>query len=161
MSFWRYPGVPSSHQIEVVSDASGSIGYGAFWGTRWFNGAWKSDQHSSSIAFKELYPIVLAAQIWGGEWQRQHVLFRSDNASVVHLVNNRTSRIPQLMCLLRQLLLCAAQCNFSFSASHVPGSDNGIADALSRFHWQAFRQLAPLAQPVPDPVPTWLIALLP
>lgn len=37
------------------------------------------------------------------------------------------------MYLLRDLLLSAAR--FSFSAKHVPGVHNEIADALSRFRW--------------------------
>ena len=43
------------------------------------------------------------------------------------------------MQLLRTLLLSAAHHGFSFSARHVPGVNNQIADALSCFRWQDLR----------------------
>ena len=88
---------------------------------------------------------------------RRHVLFRSDNGSVVHILNARTSKVPCLMHLLRSLLLAAARHSFSFSAQHIPGVTNSIADALSRFHWQDFRRLAPEAHRHPTPIPPQLL----
>lgn len=48
------------------------------------------------------------------------------------------------MWLLRIFLLTAARHSFSFSAQHLPGVTNQIADALSRIRWQKFRRLAPI-----------------
>ena len=45
------------------------------------------------------------------------------------------------MQLLRNLLVAATRQSFSFSAQHVHSVNNQIADAMSRFHWQAFKQL--------------------
>ena len=58
---------------------------------------------------------------------------------------------------LRDLLLSAARWGFSFSSAHVPGVDNKVADAISRFHWQEFRRLAPEAHASPCPVPQLLL----
>ena len=91
-------------------------------------------RHPNQFAYKELFPVVLAADIWGPQWSRRHVLFRCDNEAVVHILNSRTSKIPCLMRLLRHLLASAAHFNFSFASHHVPGVSNRIADALSRFH---------------------------
>ena len=41
------------------------------------------------------------------------------------------------MHLLRSLLMVAARHSLVFSAVHIAGRCNRIADALSRFHWQA------------------------
>ena len=57
------------------------------------------------------------------------------------------------MCLLYNLLLAVARYSFTFSAQHVPGVTNQVADALSSFSWQEFRQLVPHAQPLPTPNP--------
>ena len=58
-----------------------------------------------------------------------------------------------MMHLLRNLFLLAAQHNFTISARHIPGLHNPIADALSRFHMQAFRRHAPHSSPRPTPIP--------
>ena len=62
------------------------------------------------------------------------------------------------MRLLRSLLFSAARHSFSFSSQHVPGVNNQLADALSR--WQEFWHLAPDAQPRPIVVPPDLLAHL-
>ena len=58
----------------------------------------------------------------------------------------RTAQVPALMHLLRDLLLSVCW-GFTFTAAHVPGVENKIADAISCFCWQEFkfRQLAPEA----------------
>ena len=60
------------------------------------------------------------------------------------------------MHLPRLLLMTAANYNFIFSAQHIAGSTNKIPDALSRFHWQAFHQLAPQADRHPTVIPPHL-----
>lgn len=73
------------------------------------------------------------------------------------VVNSRTSKVPCLMFLLRKLFFAAARSNFTFAAQHVPRIHNTVADALSRFHWQEFRRLAPEAHPVPVDIPQSLL----
>ena len=90
-------------------------------------------------------------------WARKHVLFRSDNEAVVTILTTGTSKVPALMHLLRDLLLSAARWRFTFTAAHVPGVENKIADAISRFRWQEFRQLAPEAHSSPCPIPQLLL----
>ncbi|XP_032220414.1 uncharacterized protein LOC116603398 [Nematostella vectensis] len=153
VSFWLYPGMAATPTTVVTSDAAGVMGYGAFHRSRWFNGVWTGPQKFESIAYKELFPIVVAAHVWGHSWRKQHVLFRTDNEAVVCILTSRTSRIPSIMHLLRSLLLVAARQGFSFSAAHVPGVENSVADALSRFNWQAFVTLAPWAAPSPTSIP--------
>lgn len=157
ISFWLCPGTPVIHNLEVVSDASGAIGYGAFYNQEWFNGRWHDIQSTQSIAYKELFPVILAAHLWGQYWSQQHVLFRSDNEAVVAILNKRTSKVPDLMRLLRSLLHAAAHFSFLFSSEHIPGIHNSIADALSRFNWQEFRRVAPSARQHPTPLPLQLI----
>ena len=132
----------------MSSDAAGLIGYGAYLKGYWFADEWAPSQQQQSIAYKELFPVVVATHVWGQMWCKRHVRFRSDNETVVHILNTRTSKVPSLMQLLRSLLLTAAHHSFSFSARHVPGVNNQIADALSRFHWQDFRQLVPVVSSV-------------
>ena len=101
--------------------------------------------------------MVIGAHLWGSQWSKKHVLFRSDNEAVVAILSSRTSKIPVLMCLLCDLLLSAAHFGFTFTAIHVPGVDNKVADATSCFHWQEFRRLAPEAKSTPCPIPQLLL----
>ena len=48
----------------VSSDASGSIGFGAFNSNEFFACKWPNDFGSLNIATKEMIPIVIAAKIW-------------------------------------------------------------------------------------------------
>ena len=58
-----------------------------------------------SIAYKELFPVVLAAALWGPRWSSRRVEFCSDNMAVVEVLRSGTSRDPTLMALLRRLSL--------------------------------------------------------
>ena len=157
VSFWLFPGLSPEAGMEVSSDAARSLGYGAFLKDCWFAWPLAPSQQQQSIAYKELFPVVIAAHVWGHHWCHKHVLFHSDNDAVVHILNSRMSKVPGLMRLLRSLLFAAACHCFSFSAQHVPGITNQIADALSRFRWQEFRWLALHAQLHPTPIPPDLL----
>jgi len=146
VNLWLFPGMSSPTDVEMTSDAAGSLGFEAYYNSEWFTGAWVPSQADQSIAYKELFPVVVASHVWGPQWPRRHILFRCDNEAVVHILIARTSRVPCIMCLLRHLLSAAACFKFTFTSQHIPGIHNNIADALSRFHWQEFRQLASTAQ---------------
>ena len=110
---------------------------------------------------KELFPIVLAASLWGHQWSAKRVKFCSDNTAVVEVLRSGTSRDSNLMVLLRYLSLLAARHSFLFTACHIPGKSNAMADAISRFEFQWFHQLAPYAFPTATPVPPLFLAQLP
>jgi hypothetical protein len=57
------------------------------------------------------------------------------------------------MKLMRQLTWCACKYNFTFSAKHVPGVKNNLADSISRLQIDKFRQLAPQAAKHPHLCP--------
>ena len=130
--------------VDVVSDASGSYGCGAFSLSHgWFQIVWPESWQSVSIAGKELAPIVVAAALWGHQWQRRRVRFRSDNMAVVTILNTCTARDPILMHLLRCLVFYAASFRFHFMSEHIPGELNIAADAISRNNLSLFTSLTP------------------
>ena len=145
----------------VSSDAAGALGYGAISGHDWFVGKWSTAQQPLSIAYKELFPVVVAAALWGHRWATKRVEFCSDNMAVVSVLRSGTSKDPNMMVLLRYLSLVAARNSFGFTASYTPGRDNSIADALSRFDFQRFHRLAPHASHMATPIPPSLLAHLP
>ena len=76
VSFWLYPGLSSAVALEVASNAAGSLGFGAYFQGFWFTGPWAVSQQQQSIAYKELFPVVVAAHVLGAQWCKKHVLFR-------------------------------------------------------------------------------------
>ena len=144
--------------FHVSSDAAGSLGFGAIFDREWFVGEWSAAQQPLSIAYKELFPVAIAASSWGPLWASKHVEFCSDNMSVVSVLRSGTSRDPNIMVLLRHLSLMAGRHSFAFTVSHRPGRDNSIADALSRFDFQCFHHLAPHVPWEATPVPPALLA---
>ena len=143
-SFFPTP-TPST---EVISDASGSFGCGAFSLSHgWFQLEWPSNWHPISIAAKEMVPIVIAAALWGRHWKQSCICFRSDNQAVVDILRSRTSKDQLLMHLLRCLVFYAAFYGFQFTAEHVPGVLNLAADAISRNNIPLFLSLTPQVPP--------------
>ena len=138
--------------LGLFTDASGLIGWGAFYGKegRWIQGRWEGEVSHYSIEYKELYAVVAACSTWGHLWSRLRIVLHCDNASVVACLNSGTSKSPAVMTLLRSLFLVCSKHNFAISAQHVAGKVNLIADALSRGLLQVFRQRAPAARAAPD-----------
>ena len=155
------PYSPSTDFIPLFTDAAGSIGYGAYLHPLWFNGKWLPQHQLApnqdiSIAWQELFPIYLACALWGSLWCNKHVRFSCDNLTVVSILNTKSSKTPRIMDLLRPIILLSLQHNFTLTAVHVAGLQNGTADSLSRFQMERFRELAPGASPTCYPIPEYL-----
>ncbi|CAC5356336.1 unnamed protein product [Mytilus coruscus] len=143
----------TSDQLHLFTDASGTYGYGALFGSQWFLGKWDTKWQKQNIAFLELYPIVLAVEIWGHRFENQCIYFHTDNIALVSVINKQTSKDAFIMFLIRRLVLHCLRNNVNFKAKHIYGSKNVLADALSRQQVQKFHRLAPWADTVPKPVP--------
>ena len=140
--------------VEVISDASGSFGCGAFSISHgWFQLEWPASWQDTNIAAKELVPIVIAAALWGDKWRRSCVCFKCDNMAVVEILRSRTARDPLLMHLLRCVVFYAAVFGFQLIANHVPGVMNTAADAISRNNTDLFLTLVPQIPQVIIPKP--------
>ncbi|CAG2233319.1 unnamed protein product [Mytilus edulis] len=135
ISFFISDNVINASDFHLFTDASSTIGYGGYFRKRWFQGIWpddfiRPDEESFSMAYLELYPIVISAILWGHEWSTKRILFHCDNMSSVYIINKGRSKCNVIMNLVRRLTLCAAKFNFVVHAVHVPGKENNIADAL-------------------------------
>ena len=112
-----------------------------------------------SIEWQELFPIVIACAIWHPHFSEKRLQFWCDNETVVAIINSGHSKAPRIMDLVRYLVLLSMKHNFLIRAQHVPGVSNAIADSLSRFQVQRFRDLAPHADPHPCTIPPSLLTL--
>ena len=120
----------AKRDVTITSDASGSWGCGAFWQQKLFQCSWHTSLKIVNILEKELFPIVIAAAIWGKAWWACTVLCCCNNAAVVALINAGCCKHETAMHLVRCLFFFAAHFDFDIFACHIPGSLNVAADAL-------------------------------
>ena len=127
--------------LHIWTDASGHYGCGAFDPTtkRWIQLAWPSSYSDEalrlggeSITLKELFPVVLACAVWGRDFANSGVIVHCDNLGAVSLVNSGYSRVSHIMQLLRCLFFIRAYYQIDLGATHIPGVENTLADAISR-----------------------------
>jgi hypothetical protein len=133
----------NSSKLNLFTDASGALGFGAIFGKHWLYGKWPPDWAYRNIAILEFYPIVLSMYLWGHEIKNRCILFFTDNEALVHVINKQSCRDKHLMFFVRQLVLVCLRHNIVFKAKHVPGSKNTLADSLSRLQVDTFLRLAP------------------
>jgi hypothetical protein len=77
----------SADLLQLYTDASGSMGYGAVFQQSWFYGEWDENWEYITITVKELYPIVLALELWANKLQNKSVMFNCDNEALVFVLN--------------------------------------------------------------------------
>ena len=68
--------------------------------------------------------------------------------SLVVIINSKHPMSPQAIDLVWAITHQTLKYNFAFTAAHIPGWDNSIADSLSRFQTDWFRTLAHCAFPL-------------
>ncbi len=150
--------------MELFTDASSTLGFGGYFAGKWFAAAWPEEVQSIpnlSMAYREFYPIVITALLWGRTWERKRITFHCDNLATVNIIKKGRSKCMHINQLMRRFTLCAMQSNFTAKAQHLPGKNNVIADALSRFKLQEFRLLAPTADKKPHQCPAHNQVILP
>ncbi|XP_040273667.1 uncharacterized protein LOC120989530 [Bufo bufo] len=163
-SIWMGAAI-SSADLDLFSDASGWCGYAVYCRWQWSAEAWpvewKQADFLSNLVLLELFPIVLATELWGDWLRNRRVRFYCDNMGVVRAINSQTANSPPVLNLLRHLVLRGLRLNACFVSVHVPGVNNSLADSLSRFQWDRFRSLPPGAgvQGLPSPQWFWSVAL--
>lgn len=142
-SFFLSESWETSKSLNLYTDASGALGFGAVFGSEWCYGEWPDSWRHANIAFLEFYPIVLSLFLWGHTMRNQRILFFTDNEALVHVINKQSCRDTSLMFFVRKLVLACLLHNIVFKAKHIPGIQNTLPDALSRLQVQAFQLLAP------------------
>ena len=146
----------SSSKLNLYTDASGAHGFGAVFGSHWCYGKWPNDWAYRNIAILEFCPIVLSLYLWGHAMSNKHVLSFTDKNALVHVINRQSCKDKELMFFVRKLVLACLRYNIVFKAKHIAGVNDILADALSRFQVQAFKQLEPEMDSSPTPIPLCL-----
>ncbi|MES9880226.1 MAG: reverse transcriptase domain-containing protein [Sedimenticola sp.] len=152
----------SNIEAQLFTDSAGGRGrgFGAYFQGHWFTGMWPDSWHdkgyTTDIAMLELFPIFISLVVWGEQLRNKKIVFHCDNMAVVYILNTMSAKSELVMYIVRKLALFAFHSNIVVKAVHVEGIRNVICDALSRFQWDKFRELAPDADKEPYVVPSYL-----
>ena len=76
----------------LYTDASGALGFGALFGSRWCFGKWPASWSYRNIAMLEFYPKVSSLCLWGHAMRNHCILCFTDNESLVHIINKQSSK---------------------------------------------------------------------
>ena len=133
----------TSEEIDFYSDASANpkLGCGGISEKDWFIMQWEEEfivEHNPSINYLELYAVTVAVLNWMYKYQNKAVTIFCDNMSVVHMINNTSSKCKHCMILIRILVLHCLKFNTLLKAKHVRGVNNQYADLLSRLKYGDF-----------------------
>ncbi len=98
--------------------------------------------------------------VGGKLWEGQVIRARCDNMSVVAAVGSGACKEMRSMHLLRCLALVEAKLSLTIRAEHIKGSENVVADALSRDNVVRAQSIMQVAEEEPVEVPRELLDLL-
>ena len=90
----------SSDQLKLYTDAAGSLGFGAVFGSKWCYGEWPDNWLHQNIAMLEFYSIVLSLCLGGHQMQNRCILFLTDNEALVYVINKQSCKDKNLMFFL-------------------------------------------------------------
>src|SRR5882672_6019657 len=134
---------PQNPTLHIYMDASGTKGLGGIFGDEWFSTKCPRHFCSRDIQFKEIYAVLHAILRWGHLWTGHHVIFHMDNYAVVSALCSGSMQNPQVMNVLRFIVMLAAWLGFSYNSSWLASSDNSLADAAFRFDYAHLFSMAP------------------
>lgn len=112
---------------------------------------------ASAIFYFEALCVLCAltdAAHWIGKGVR--LLIYTDNLNTVHIFNS-LSCLPSYNHLLHHAVDFLLSHNIDLHVLHVPGIDNGVADALSRCHFASALSLDPDLKISPFKPPRWTL----
>jgi hypothetical protein len=105
------------------------------------------------INIKETVAVLRALERWGPLWASTRLNIYTDSSTVFTGLSTGSIRSPAME-PLKRILLLASKHDVLLEASWIPGVENKLADALSRFdsvtianlcpHWQSLSRLKPL-----------------
>ena len=153
-------------EIDMYSNASEKIGFGAICGNRWMYNSWPLwfiKKYKPSIELLELYAVTAAVLKWIHLYKNRRIILFCDNESVVGMINQTSTTCKYCMILVRILVLKGLVENVRIFSRHIQGVKNILADRLSRnrldqFHRECYKQGRRMdLKPTPVPSAIWPI----
>ena len=145
-----------SENVSHLFTDSSRKGCGAYCNGEWSFMVWPSHwslDHLQDMTFLELIPIILAMHLWFEKFKNSRLLIHTDNQALVAILNTKASKSDRVMFLIRHFVLKTMTHNICLKSVFISTHKNEIADSISRFQWDRFRNVAPLAEAKPLPIP--------
>lgn len=83
----------------LFTDATGCLGFAAIWQSHWcaehWCPRWQGEGYLKNIVLLELFPLIVALEIWGYYFKNKRILVRIDNKGVMYAINCLTSNLCQ------------------------------------------------------------------
>jgi hypothetical protein len=80
----------------------------------------------------EIAALLHAFEVWSQQWRGKLFVIHADSSTTQLGLIKLTLKAERQNEPLRKLLLLAAQRDIKIEPQHLPGEENGLADALSR-----------------------------
>ena len=87
-----------------------------------------------SIVHLEMLNILVALRVWAKEWSNKKILLKCDNQAVVSVLNSGKTQDLTLAAMARNINMLLAVKDIELQIIHILGTDNKIADLLSRWN---------------------------
>ena len=141
--------------VSLQTDAS-NLAASAIYGDKWVIQQFTGDNAwmvSRTIAWRELYAVVLGLATFGPEMKNQFVSMYTDNMAIQCCINSGVCKDTNIMSLIRSLYYYVTLYGIRYRAFYVSTFNNGPADSLSRNQLDRFRLLCPRARAQPEVAP--------
>lgn len=79
------------------------------------------------LAICIIYPIIMAAVLWGHERSKKITAIYSDNKAVVDILNKRQCCCQNIIQFMQRLTMVSAHHQFIMCLSHIPSHQNSVA----------------------------------
>lgn len=145
-SLWQHKFIEAD-ALQLFTDTAGSCGYGLFFYNNWSADSWP---------LLELFPVLVALEIWGCYFANRRIMLRSDHKGVIYDINCFFAKLEPVVTLLRRLVLVCLKWNVWLKARHLEGQKNIIADSLSHCQISKFLELVPEVDLNETPYTTYL-----
>ena len=124
-------------------------------GGRWANYVYHIpiEKHYGNLAITQLEMLntLAAIRVFAAYWSKKRIHIRCDNLAVVQVLRSGKTRDAFLGAVARNIWLEAASADIDLSYSHIAGTQNVVADLLSR--WQnSAGQVRQLRKAIANPI---------
>ena len=86
-----------------------------------------------SIVHLEMLNNLVAIRVWAKQWANKKIQLKCDNQAVVSLLNSGKTQDLTLAAMARNINMFLVVEDIELQVIHILGSDNKIADLLSRW----------------------------